>query len=487
MSFTTELKVPPEPAFATLVEAFVADASRRSGLPERSARAVVTAASRGFAQIARKLSQGGDPLRVIASSRPENLEVALVERGLPMDDGIARRVPAWSELGEGLDGLHWCCHGTHGSELRLTVNTPQQTVAVEEQRTATPEPLAPEQAYVVRRFQPEDALGVARAFYRTYGYAYDLPAVYVPARLIELNASGHYTSLVALDASGEVAGHYALAREPGSPVADACGAVVIPEHRGRNLLNRLRAAAEAEAIAQQMAGYYSEPVTDHPRTQSASESFGAQACGITLGEAPRNFLARHMQLAATGQRQSCMLYVKPLRPREPRTVYVPLQHRAIIESVYSRLGLPVNFAAGRSPAGGPGAFHSGITRSDRTATVDVEKIGPETAAIVTGAIGDLRRLAHLGAIYVALPLEDPATPELCQAMESLGFFFSGVGPWMLDGKDALRLQLPLTPIDLGALVVVGEFAKSLLHYIGTERRRVQEVAGVTARTIAQPQ
>ena len=56
-------------------------------------------------------------------------------------------------------------------------------------------------------------------------------------------------------------------------------------------------------------------------------------------------------------------------------------------------------------------------------------------------------------------------------MESYGFFFSGVGPWMLGGRDALRLQMPLTPIDLSALTIVGEFGKELAEYVAAERDR----------------
>ena len=82
---------------------------------------------------------------------------------------------------------------------------------------------------------------------------------------------------------------------------------------------------------------------------------------------------------------------------------------------------------------------------------------------------------------MSLSLEDPGTPALCESVESLGFFFAGVGPWMLGGKDALRLQLPLTPIDLSALVVVGEFGKLLLNYIASER---DVRAGAQERTTA---
>jgi hypothetical protein len=42
---------------------------------------------------------------------------------------------------------------------------------------------------------------------------------------------------------------------------------------------------------------------------------------------------------------------------------------------------------------------------------------------------------------------------------------------MLGGQDSLRLQMPLTPIDLSELVVIGDFGRQLLDYIAAERER----------------
>jgi hypothetical protein len=472
-SFTTELKVPPQAEFVSLVAAFAADAARRSDLTEEGQQGAAAAAQRGFATIVNHALVGTrDSIRIVASCTPLHLTLSLFERGLPIDDAFARRDPEWSELIGEVDEAHWCSHGSAGSELRLRVDRPHR-IAVTEPSPAVAEgevPLAPEQEYVIRRFEPADAPGIARAFYLTYGYAYDLCAVYAPERLIELNASGRYVSIVALTTGGEVVGHYALAREGDEPIADAAGAIVLPAHRGRDLLNRLRDRAEREAIALGLAAYFSEPVTDHPRTQHASESFGAKACGITLGEAPRGFIARRMELSTTTQRQSCMLYVKPLRPRERRTIYAPPRHRSIVGSIYEQLGLQVALAEGSVPSG-HGIFHTGITRGDCIATIAVEEIGAETAELLGQVVEDLRSTCRLGAIYASLPLEHPGAPALCEAMELLGFYFSGVGPWMLGGRDSLRLQMPLTPIDLSALVVVGEFGKVLLDYIACERER----------------
>jgi hypothetical protein len=475
LGFSTELKIPPAAAFASLVEAFTRDAAQRSELTPEQERGLVSAANRAFvATLERALAESRDPLHIIASCTPLHLQLSLFERGLPIDDTLACRDSTWPELTADVDEAHWHLHGTAGSELRLIVNRlhgqPQTDPAVPAAEEDVP--LAPPQDYSIRRFEPKDATGVARAFYLTYGYAYDLPAVYVPSRLIELNESERYVSIVAIDADGDVAGHYALSREGDAPIADACGAIVLPAHRGRDLLNKLRDRAEAEAIALGLAAYYSEPVTDHPRTQHASESFGAKACGITLGEAPRGFIARHMELSATSQRQSCMLYVKPLQRREPRTVYAPAHHRAIIAAIYDQLQLPVTLVAeSTSQQTGGGVFHTAITRADGIATIDVASIGLETAELIGQTVEDLRAIKRLGSIYLSLPLEDPGTPQLCDALEHSGFFFSGIGPWMLGGKDSLRLQMPVMPIDLTQLVVIGDFGRRLLDYIASERER----------------
>jgi hypothetical protein len=473
MTFTTELKTPPEAAFATLVESFSADAARRSGLTTEQERNLVQAAREGFNAIVEEaLAESREPLHLVASCSATELRLSFFERGLPIDDAFARRDPRWKELYTRVDAAHWRSHGTAGSELRLIVHRthgPTKSDAAPVAEAAMS--VAPPQEYTIRRFQSSDAPGVARAFYLTYGYAYDLSAVYVPARLIELNETGHYVSIVALGAENDVVGHYALAREGDQPIADACGAVVIPAHRGRDLLNRLRERAEQEAVGLGLSAYYSEPVTDHARTQHASESFGAKACGITLGEAPRSFIARHMSLSTTTQRQSCMLYVKPLQARERRTIYPPPHHRAMIAAIYEELGLPVVMGDGAPPTG-RGAFHEGLVRSDAIGTIEIETVGEQTSVLVRQAADDLRASSHIGALYGLLPLEDPGTPALCDAMEDYGFFFSGVGPWMLGGKDALRLQMPLTPIDLSTLVVISDFGKRLLNYIASERERV---------------
>jgi hypothetical protein len=469
MNFLIEAKIPPQPAFASLVHAFVQDAAWRAELQSARRQAIARCSAAAFEQIVRDaMADDAEPIRVVATCTPEHLRISLFERGMPIDETLAQRNGRWGRITAEVDEAHWRLHGKHGTELELCVERPASISGNGGAPIAHENiPPAPPQSYTVRRFRPEDAAGVARAFYMTYGYDYTLSAVYVPERLTALNASNDYISMVAVAEDGEIAGHYALHRDPGTPIADGCGALVVPVHRGRDLLKQMRYAVEREAQALGLAAYYTEPVTSHPRTQRESFEVGARACALTLGGSPPSFLARHMDVTTKGQRQSFMLYFKALQPRGMRTIYPPVHHRPMIEKIYANLDLPVDVRNGKPAAAGKGELRTKIERGDGIATIAVKSIGSETPDLAAQTVIDLRSLSHLGALYALVPLEDPAAPQLSDALERLGFFFSGVGPWMIDGTDALRLQMPLTPIDMSLLTIDGEFGNELFDYVRT--------------------
>lgn len=466
-----DLRIPSRSEYASLVRMMVEDVAERAELPEERRSQLAQAATLGFDLVIREAMAGErEPIHVRAAWTPAELRISVLERGLPLDDSAARRDPHWHEILERVDSAHWRLHGRAGSELQLAVTRPHGIPHDGEEPPAEDSvPLAPEQTYTVRRFQAGDAPGVARAFYQTWGYHYIFPAVYVPRRLIELNDANAYISIVAVGEGGEIVGHYALDPVPRAPIADGCAAIVNPAHRGRGLLERMRQAAEEEAVRLGFAAYYSEPVTTHGRTQAESSKFGAQLCAIVLGGDPASFVPKAMQVTGAGQRQSFTVYFKPLRPREPRAIYAPPAHRELIERIYANLGLPIDVRAG-APAAADGELRIEAVRGEGFASIDVLAAGIESADRIAQAVSDLRTLGRMGAIYVNLPLEDPGTPALCEGIENLGFFFCGVIPWAMDGRDVLRMQLPLTPIDLEQVTIVGQFGEQLKAYIAARMR-----------------
>lgn len=337
-------------------------------------------------------------------------------------------------------------------------------------------PLAPPQPYEIRRYRPGDGPGVAYCFRETYGDRYQNRAVYEPDLLDAINGTGTFISFVAVAQNGEIAGHYALRRDPQDAIAEGCAAAVAPQHSDRHLMTLLRTEAEREAQRLGLPAYYTEPVTDHIFTQRASEAFGAHPCAISLGIIPKSVVPLHMQhLAATNQRLSLLLYVKPLAPVAPRTVVMPSRHREMIERIFASLGAPLVRAAGAAPSAA-GSLRAESSAQTLSGTIFADRIGGDIQPAARQAVADLRKPGNLGALFVMLPLDDPGCPLACDAFEDLGFFFSGVAPWMLAGRDALRLQLPLEPIDCTELALESPFAKELVAYADAERKRCERAS-----------
>ncbi len=199
MQFRVELVVPPDVAFVPLVQSTVVDACERAELDPARHDDLATAAADGFlAIVEQSMVESSEPIRVILHSEASELRVRIRERGLPLGGVAARRDPAWARIATKVDAMHWHAHGASGSELELIVNHGPPQRESEAQPPINDVPLAPPQEYTIRRFEPADAPAVARAFYLTYGYHYDFPAVYEPRRLIALNATGRYISTAQL-------------------------------------------------------------------------------------------------------------------------------------------------------------------------------------------------------------------------------------------------------------------------------------------------
>jgi GNAT superfamily N-acetyltransferase len=200
------------------------------------------------------------------------------------------------------DTVTWAPLGRQGNRTQMVFNRPQRAIASMEPETALQAfdeqvPLAPPQDYTVRLAgEAADWHPIAVAMYRAYGYSYPVDDFYVPDRIRDLNQAGLVLSAVAVSASGEIVGHYALDVQGFGqfgmqlPYTGELGkAVVDPAHRSRGLMERMRRFVEDEARQRGMTAVFSEPTMAHPFSQKANESLGSRACGVALG-----MLASHL-------------------------------------------------------------------------------------------------------------------------------------------------------------------------------------------------
>jgi anti-sigma regulatory factor (Ser/Thr protein kinase) len=491
--FHAELTLPNDPAGVPMAQAFVRELATLADFPRAEVDVLARGAGEACANLVALAFDPGEaaPYTLLGDVSPAALTIAIREQGLPFDpaDGSPeQQMPAEARqrlqgpgmqwyLSHGIvDEAHWTNLGRQGMELCLSKARPQRDVTEHLPQTAlapfqADAALAPEQTYSIRLLRPEEAVQVSQCIYRAWGYTYPNDDLYYPDRIAHLNATGELVSVVAVDEAGEVVGHFALERPGLGSIAETGQAVVSPAHRGRKLLERMRTFAEEEAGRLGLVGLFGQPVTSHTFTQHGEESTGAHLCGVSLGEAPRSMNFKGIRSEPLPQRESLLLYFKYLGAPPTAVVHTPPRHRAMLERLYGNLGAPAEF---RAPAAAKGSGNVVVSMFHGlgAGVIRVRRVGADTAAEVRRARQDLCDSAAAEVVNLELPLAQPGTPHLCEAAESDGFFFSGMGPRFAPDGDALRLQYLNCDLDVTRLQVFSPFGRELLEYVAAERARV---------------
>jgi hypothetical protein len=328
--------------------------------------------------------------------------------------------------------------------------------------------------YVIEPPQQADAAGIAHCFLQVYGHDYVHPEVFSPLLYWDKVVDGELIPVVARDSCGQVVGHVALERGPGTKVAERGEAVVLAEHRGHGLLERMTQRLWERALEHHLEGVYAEPLTIHTFSQRNDEHAGMPVCAALLGVNPESFGPKDLSGPRLGQRQSYLRTFRFLSKPAPRTIYVPRYYQDVVMELYAALGAAVASAL----PNGPHVQESKITVTvnDRGhAVISFEAIG-------AGAGAELRRAFHgvhaSGAMSLQLSvrLDDPGLPELCGTARNLGFFFSGLGPAFAEGADTLSLQWLGEPLDTDKLQLFSDGAKRLIAFIDRDRIKAAALA-----------
>lgn len=487
--FASELRLPIQPAAVAFAREYTRAISALAQLPSLDSDAFVDAVTTACSDIIGDNEFREDGLILHGVVTPTTVSLTIREQGKPFDPSVADATGTgspiksrdWESLRHAVDEAHWSCRGNAGMELTLLKRRPQIHI-VEQLPGLKPltqdTPVAAKQVYVIRRFKPEDAVGVARCVYESYGYTYGNEDLYYPDRIVHLNGTGQLVSLVAIDQSGAVVGHLALERPDLGQIAESGQAVVSPAHRGRHLLERLRTALEDEARRIGLDGVIGFPVTTHVFSQRMEEKFGAVLCGVALGQMPRSTVFKNIAGEPAPQRISTMFYFKYMAPPPPTIVYAPERHRAIIDRLYAAFDLTPEFRAGSDgeAAAVPERGHLTVKLDHAWGfgEIHVEIAGEDTATEICRAKRDLVETNSVEVIYLFLPLAQSATPSLCAAAQAEGFFWSGVVPRAASDGDMLCLQyLQATP-DLGLIQIAGPAGRALLDYVVADIRKIKE-------------
>lgn len=325
-----------------------------------------------------------------------------------------------------------------------------------------------------RSLAPEEGSVLTEAIRAAYGDTYDVRWVYDEAEVEARLAAGTYVSWVAESAEGELLCHEGMSlAAAGDAVGHSGQAVTMPAARGQHLFTRTKQHLMDWARERGLAGMYSEATAAHPYSQRANLELGAHETGFLLGWIP----ASVSNDAATDQRprrQSAALFYTKLNDGHERDVYAPQRHREIVGQTLELCDLRGTLADPPASVQIPerSDLHVEVDEDHNLALITAREPGADLATVVAAERHHLFHSKCLDAVYLDLPLENPATALLADHLERLGVSYAGVFPNNRTDGDVLRMQsLHRARITAEDISVASEHGRELLGYVIADSQR----------------
>ena len=138
----------------------------------------------------------------------------------------------------------------------------------------------------------------------------------------------------------------------------------------------------------------------------------------------------------------------------------------MIQKIYAQMGVSVTLGNDNKTCEFPGKKME-YNKIDVFNAADIYAYQSD-AEVYKEIKSSLKRLCleHTDSIYLFLDMENPATPELAEKCEGLGFFFSGILPFGIKGKHIMIYQyLNNLAIDFEKMEFYDEFGKEIADYV----------------------
>jgi GNAT superfamily N-acetyltransferase len=319
-----------------------------------------------------------------------------------------------------------------------------------------------------RFLDPSEGTVLTTAIEAAYGRTYDVRWVYDAAEVAARLADGRYVSCVAEGPGGELLCHEGMSRTaPGDAVGHSGQAVTTPAARGQHMFTRTKRFLIDWARGQGMAGMFAEATAAHPYSQRANIELGGHETGFLLGWIPAS-VANDAATGATRGRQSAALFYVKLNDGQERRVYAPQRHREIVGRTIDVCELRGELSDPPADAELPArtGLHVEVDRDHNLALITVRSPGADLEKVIAAERHHLFHRECLDAVYVDLPLEDPATALLSEDLERLGVSYAGVFPNNHTDGDVLRMQsLHRVRVKADDIAVASDHGRELLDYV----------------------
>ena len=485
-----KLQIPNKVETLLVLQSFVVESARVYKLPQDLLDHLKLVSEEAFLHILKNAFASGELSEITITTDIDNFhfKLSFFDKGLPFDSSSTKEYQPSEDVDlldtEGIDlfiikqyvnHVQWINHGSQGKEFRLLIELPNKDIVelLENREEPVASKFVPKMEDVeTRPFKESDAIKIAQTIYRAYGYTYPNEDLYYPERITKLNESGELISMVCYDTKrNELVGHYALEKDSNSAIAESGQAVVVPEYRGFNLMEKMRNKLEAYAKELQLEGILSQPVTTHIYSQKANVRFNSLPCGFSFGLVPKRLSFRQIHQSLS-QRESCLTYFKLFKKRK-RKAFLPEKHKEFIQQTYKDMGIDfIEQFSETINSEENGAVKSVYSSSWGFGVITISHLGAANISEIKQAIHNLLFTIKSEVIFLYLPIEDGDVSDLVDFVESEKFFFSGLVPSYLKGKDAIRFEYLNGTIDISKINIFEEKAKEIFHYVLNAKEKV---------------
>jgi hypothetical protein len=301
-----------------------------------------------------------------------------------------------------------------------------------------------------------------------YGESYDVRWVYDEAEVNARLEAGTYVSCVAETAEGDLLCHEGMSlAAAGDAVAHSGQAVTMPAARGQHLFTRTKKFLMDWAKDQGLAGMFSEATAAHPYSQKANIDLGAHETGFLLGWIPTS-VSNDAAADQKPKRQSAALFYTKLNDGHERPIYAPDRHREIVRRTVELCELRGELADPPAQIEFPErtGLHVEAHPDHNLAVITVRTPGADLETVVAAERHHLFHRGGLDAVYLDLPLENPATALVSGHLERLGVSYAGVFPNRHVDGDVLRMQsLHRVRVTAEDVATASDHGRELLDYV----------------------
>ena len=319
-----------------------------------------------------------------------------------------------------------------------------------------------------RFLRPDEGAVLSEAIRAAYGESYDVRWVYDEAEVAARLGAGTYVSCVAESPEGALLCHEGMSlAAAGDAVGHSGQAVTMPAARGQHLFTRTKRFLMDWAKEAGMAGMFSEATAAHPYSQRANVELGALETGFLLGWIPAS-VSNDAAGGARRGRQSAALFYAKLNDGHERKVFAPERHREIVARTIELCKLRGRLAEPPADVELPERteLHVEVDADHNLALITVRTPGADLESVIAAERHHLFHRACLDAVYVDLPLENPATALVSDHLERLGVSYAGVFPNRHVDGDVLRMQsLHRVRVTADDVVVASDHGRELLDYV----------------------